>query len=135
MTLVANNPSFPLAAVARPHALDPQALIVTRTGDAGEDGVHAHIVHLPPPPPTITSATLPPGGLLVSYIMHRLAHPAWADQAAHTNVWAGGFNTLVLLTSSLSAVLAHKAAEERLRPSSVALCSCTTGVERSSSPA
>ncbi len=52
------------------------------------------------------------GGLLASYIMHRLAHPAWADQAAHTNLWIGAFNTLVLLTSSLSAVLAHKAAEE-----------------------
>ena len=52
------------------------------------------------------------GGLLASYIMHRLAHPGWADQAAHTNVWIGAFNTLVLLTSSLSAVLAHQAAEE-----------------------
>ena len=28
-----------------------------------------------------------------------------------TNVWAGGFNTFVLLTSSLFAVLAHQAAE------------------------
>ena len=52
------------------------------------------------------------GGLLSSYIMHRLSHPQWADQAAHTNVWVGAFNTLVLLTSSLSAVLAHKAADE-----------------------
>jgi heme/copper-type cytochrome/quinol oxidase subunit 3 len=52
------------------------------------------------------------GGLLASYVMHRLSHPQWADQAAHTNVWAGAFNTLVLLTSSLSAVLAHKAADE-----------------------
>ena len=52
------------------------------------------------------------GGVLVSYIMHRLGHPEWADQAAHTNVWAGAFNTLVLLTSSLSAVLAHQAAEQ-----------------------
>jgi heme/copper-type cytochrome/quinol oxidase subunit 3 len=51
------------------------------------------------------------GGLLGAYIMHRIAHAAWADQAAHTNTWAGGFNTLVLLTSSLSAVLAHHAAE------------------------
>jgi len=50
------------------------------------------------------------GGLLVSYIMHRLARPEWGDQAANTNVWIGGFNTFVLLTSSLSAVLAHKAA-------------------------
>jgi len=51
------------------------------------------------------------GGLLGAYIMHRLGHPSWANQAIHTNVWAGGFNTFVLLTSSLSAVLAHQAAE------------------------
>ena len=50
------------------------------------------------------------GGLLGSYIMHRLAHDAFAAQAAHTNMWIGAFNTLVLLSSSLSAVLAHKAA-------------------------
>ena len=52
------------------------------------------------------------GGVLVSYIMHRLGHPEWAEEAAHTNTWAGAFNTLVLLSSSLSAVLAHKAAGE-----------------------
>ena len=50
------------------------------------------------------------GGLLASYIMHRLAHDAWTAQAANTNTWIGAFNTLVLLTSSLSAVLAHQAA-------------------------
>jgi len=50
------------------------------------------------------------GGLLVSYIMHRLERPEWSDHAANTNGWIGGFNTFVLLTSSLSAVLAHKAA-------------------------
>jgi heme/copper-type cytochrome/quinol oxidase subunit 3 len=52
------------------------------------------------------------GGILVSYIMHRLAHPEWAEQAAATNVWIGAFNTFVLLTSSLSAVLGHQAAEK-----------------------
>jgi len=52
------------------------------------------------------------GGVLVSYIMHRLGHPEWADQAAHTHLWLGAFNTFVLLTSSLSAVLAHQAAEQ-----------------------
>ena len=52
------------------------------------------------------------GGLLASYIMHRLAHDAWSVQAAHTNTWIGAGNTFVLLTSSLFAVLAHKAAEE-----------------------
>ena len=46
------------------------------------------------------------GGLLASYVMHRLGHPEWAHYAEHTNTWAGAFNTLVLLTSSLSAVLA-----------------------------
>ena len=52
------------------------------------------------------------GGLLGSYIMYRLAHDAWSAQAAHTNTWIGAFNTLVLLTSSLFAVLGHKAADE-----------------------
>ena len=52
------------------------------------------------------------GGLLASYIMYRLAHDAFAEQAAHTNTWIGAFNTFVLLTSSLMAVQAHKAADE-----------------------
>ena len=26
------------------------------------------------------------GGILVSYILHRIAHPEWAEQAAYTNV-------------------------------------------------
>lgn len=51
------------------------------------------------------------GGVLCAYLMHRLAHPEWGFQAAHTNVVAGSINTLVLLTSSLMAVLAHHAAE------------------------
>jgi len=51
------------------------------------------------------------GGLLASYIMHRIGHPQWADAASHTNTWAGAFNTFVLLTSSLCAVLAHKAVD------------------------
>jgi len=51
------------------------------------------------------------GGLLGSYIMLRFVNPQWAQEAAHTNAWAGGANTIVLLSSSLSAVLAHNAAE------------------------
>ena len=61
------------------------------------------------------------GGLLGGYIMHRLAHQDWAEQAAHTNTWIGAFNTLVLLTSSLSAVLAHKAAAEGNGPKAAKL--------------
>lgn len=52
------------------------------------------------------------GGLLASYIMYRLSHDAWAGEAANTNTLIGTFNTLVLLTSSLFAVLAHQAAEK-----------------------
>ena len=51
------------------------------------------------------------GGLLGSYIMFRLSHDAYAEHAAHTNTWIGAVNTLVLLTSSLFAVLGHKAAD------------------------
>ena len=51
------------------------------------------------------------GGVLASYLMHRLGNPDWAAEAAATNVWIGAFNTFVLLTSSPSAVLAHHAAE------------------------
>jgi heme/copper-type cytochrome/quinol oxidase subunit 3 len=52
------------------------------------------------------------GGLLASYVMYRLAHDAWAVQAAATDTRIGAFNTFVLLTSSLTAVLAHQAAEQ-----------------------
>lgn len=50
------------------------------------------------------------GGLLASYIMLRLQHPDWGDEASHTSTVAGALNTFVLLTSSLFAVLGHKAA-------------------------
>ncbi len=52
------------------------------------------------------------GGLVVCYILSRLAHPEWGEQAAHTVQWAGALNTMVLLTSSLSIVLAHDAVEK-----------------------
>ena len=53
------------------------------------------------------------GGILGSYIMHRLANEGWANIgfAGSTNQWIGLFNTFVLLTSSLFAVLGHYAAE------------------------
>lgn len=51
------------------------------------------------------------GGVLAAYLMHRIGHPDWGAAASHTNTYAGALNTLVLLTSSLSAVLAHQAAE------------------------
>src|SRR5678815_4633791 len=67
------------------------------------------------------------GGVLVSYIMHRLAHKEWEHQAAATNMWIGAFNTLVLLSSSLSAVLAHQAAEKGNGPKAARLLFLTIG--------
>ena len=52
------------------------------------------------------------GGLLAAYIMHRIGHPEWGEYASHTNTLFGTVNTLILLSSSLSAVLAHHAAEK-----------------------
>jgi len=51
------------------------------------------------------------GGLLASYVMYRIAHPMWGEYAANTHTYIGATNTFVLLTSSLFAVLGHKAAE------------------------
>ena len=56
------------------------------------------------------------GGLIASYVMHSIGHPEWRVSAMHTNTWAGAFNTFVLLTSSLSAVLAFKAADAQDGP-------------------
>jgi heme/copper-type cytochrome/quinol oxidase subunit 3 len=52
------------------------------------------------------------GGIISSYVMFRLSHDVFTAEAAHTNTWIGAFNTFVLLTSSLFAVLGHKAAED-----------------------
>ena len=61
------------------------------------------------------------GGVLVSYLMHRLGHPEWGEQAAYTKMWIGATNTFVLLTSSLFAVLAHQAAESGNGPKAARL--------------
>ncbi|MBC7530994.1 MAG: cytochrome c oxidase subunit 3 [Oligoflexus sp.] len=53
------------------------------------------------------------GGLLMCYLMLRLKFPHWALNSSHTNTFAGGVNTFVLLTSSLSIVLAHYYAERK----------------------
>ncbi len=53
------------------------------------------------------------GGLLVCYLLFRLHHKEWGQDAAHTITLAGAFNTFVLLTSSYFVVLAHQAAEAK----------------------
>ncbi len=67
------------------------------------------------------------GGLLTSYIMLRLHNAHWAEEAAHTNTFAGAFNTFVLLTSSLCAVLGHQAAESDDGPGAVRYLWMTVG--------
>lgn len=51
------------------------------------------------------------GGLLVSFLLMRLRHPEWAIEASHTLLPIGTINTVVLLTSSLTIILAHHAVE------------------------
>ncbi len=53
------------------------------------------------------------GGAVACYLLYRLGHPEWAHEASHTINAAGALNTVVLLSSSLSAVLAHQAAERK----------------------
>jgi heme/copper-type cytochrome/quinol oxidase subunit 3 len=49
------------------------------------------------------------GGLIACYLLFRWRHPEWGAHAHHTVNAAGAFNTMVLLTSSLTVVLAHAA--------------------------
>lgn len=47
------------------------------------------------------------GGLISCYILYRFNHPEWGVEAVHTLQWVGAVNTVVLLTSSLTMILAH----------------------------
>jgi len=51
------------------------------------------------------------GGLITTYLLMLFRHPEWMAEASHTLTLAGAINTMVLLTSSLTVVLAHDAAE------------------------
>ncbi len=53
------------------------------------------------------------GGLIAIYILMRLRHPEWGAQAAHTMESIGITNTVVLLASSLTMILAHSWIMER----------------------
>jgi heme/copper-type cytochrome/quinol oxidase subunit 3 len=55
------------------------------------------------------------GGLLAAFVLCRFAGGGWEDQAAHVNARIAALNTLILLTSSLSMVQAHRAVEDRNR--------------------
>jgi len=51
------------------------------------------------------------GGLMGSYILSRIAAGGWLAERAHVNTRIAIFNTIVLVTSSLTVVKAHAAAE------------------------
>ena len=51
------------------------------------------------------------GGFIASFILYRLAHPEWIESAKQLDTVIGSVNTTVLLTSSYTMVLAHRAGE------------------------
>jgi heme/copper-type cytochrome/quinol oxidase subunit 3 len=53
------------------------------------------------------------GGLLASFVLLRFAAGGWEDEAAHVSTRIAAFNTVLLVTSSLTIVQAHAAVDER----------------------
>jgi cytochrome c oxidase subunit 3 len=52
------------------------------------------------------------GGLFMAYIVYRTMYPrAWVESSQELNVWLGALNTSVLICSSLTMVLAVRAAQ------------------------
>ncbi len=51
------------------------------------------------------------GGLIACYVLMRIAHGGWEAEAAHVKWQLGAINTLVLVTSSLTMILAHYSVE------------------------
>ena len=47
------------------------------------------------------------GGLIAAYLLYRIRFPEWTEMTQHTSTPLGALNTLILLTSSLFAVIAH----------------------------
>jgi heme/copper-type cytochrome/quinol oxidase subunit 3 len=52
------------------------------------------------------------GGVLVAYIVMRLGSAGWAESSSHLNFNIALINTFILLTSSMTIVMAHGAAQE-----------------------
>ena len=68
----------------------------------------------------IASEVLFFGALFMGYSFVRVLHPAdFAEAAGHTNLWYGGTNTAILLTSSFTMVMAVRATDLDLRRTAV----------------
>jgi heme/copper-type cytochrome/quinol oxidase subunit 3 len=52
------------------------------------------------------------GGLIASYIVVRLGSAGWGEASAHLNFTLALINTFLLLTSSMTVVMAHAAVQE-----------------------
>lgn len=52
------------------------------------------------------------GGLLVAYIVLRLGSSGWTEASSHLNFSIALINTFILLTSSMTIVMAHAAVQE-----------------------
>ena len=55
-------------------------------------------------------------GLIGAYIVLRMSNPAWPGSAGHLNVWIGACNTLILICSSTTIVLALAASQRGETP-------------------
>jgi len=57
------------------------------------------------------------GGLFMAYLMYRWANPdGFQEASAHLSIWLGGFNTAVLIFSSLTMAMAVRAAQTSAPP-------------------
>ena len=77
----------------------------------------------------IASEVLFFGAILMAFTYARTLHPAAFIMAAReTNLWFGGANTAILITSSFTMVMAAKAADLDLRRMAVLLLAITAGL-------
>ena len=56
-------------------------------------------------------------GLIGAYVVLRLSNPAWPGSEGHLKVWIGTINTLILICSSTTIVMALAASERHATPS------------------
>jgi heme/copper-type cytochrome/quinol oxidase subunit 3 len=70
------------------------------------------------------------GGLLVSFVLCRFGGGGWEEQARHVSTRIAAFNTVLLVTSSLTIVQAHAAveADRRNRVAPYLLCTVLLGM-------